>query len=328
MVVHVEDTVNPNVNCRDSDKVVVTIPAVDVWVNGVFNVNDHAVLRGNAYVKGNGVTISTTAESNREWALGGTQWTGEDTGWDVKSNSGQATVNGTTYATLQDAVNAAGTDAVIKLGAGEYAEEITLVEGQNITLESASGDPTKVVFSGRLYKKNLESGSIVVKNVTITGANATTKPSASENYAVGTAIYDHYGKDASYEIDGCIIDLEDGCRLFKGWHSTSSLTVKNCKFVNSTVAPIQLNGVTTNVIENNEFLGTAEAAVVVSGEGGSLTFNNNTVASTYGILAHEDYTTMNWDITTDCSKNAYHKNVNWSTFKVNNPSAWVAIDKK
>lgn len=311
-----------------ADKVVVTIPAVDVWVNGVFNVNDHAVLKGNAYVKGNGVTISTTAESNREWALGGTQWTGKDTGWDVKSNSGQATVNGTAYATLQAAVDAAGTDAVIKLGAGEYAEEITLVEGQNITLESASGDPTKVVFSGRLYRKNLENGKIVVKNVTITGANATTKPSASENYAVGTAIYDHYGKDASYEIDGCIIDLKDGCRLFKGWHSTSSLTVKNCKFVNSTVAPIQLNGVTTNVIENNEFLGTAEAAVVVSGEGGSLTFNNNTVASTYGILAHEDYTTKNWDITTDCSKNAYHKNVNWSTFKVNNPSAWVAIDKK
>ena len=289
--------------------------------------NDHAVLRGKAYVKGNGVTISTTAESNREWALGGTQWTGKDTGWDVKSNSGQATVNGTAYATLQEAVDAAGTDAVIKLGAGEYAEEITLVEGQNITLESASGDPTKVVFSGRLYKKNLENGKIVVKNVTITGADATTEPSPSENYAVGTAIYDHYGKGASYEIDGCIIDLEDGCKLFKSWHSESSLTVKNCKFVNSTVAPIQLNGVTTNVIENNEFLGIAEAAVVVSCEGGSLVFNNNTVASTYGILVHKNWSTKNWNITTDCGSNAYHNTgIDWSAITVNNPSAWTAID--
>ena len=64
-----------------ADKVVVTIPAVDVWVNGIFNVNDHAVLQGAALVKGNGVTISTTAASNREWALDGTDWTGKATGW-------------------------------------------------------------------------------------------------------------------------------------------------------------------------------------------------------------------------------------------------------
>ncbi len=64
-----------------ADHVTLTIPEVDVWVNGVFNVNDHAVLKGAALVKGNGVTISTTAASNREWALDGTDWTGKATGW-------------------------------------------------------------------------------------------------------------------------------------------------------------------------------------------------------------------------------------------------------
>lgn len=65
-----------------ADNVKFELPAMNVWVNGIFNVNDHAVLKGQVEVKGNGVTTSTTAKANRDWNISASDWTGKDTGWE------------------------------------------------------------------------------------------------------------------------------------------------------------------------------------------------------------------------------------------------------
>ena len=295
---------------------------------GSINVTSKLVANVTIYTKDianpKGATTVVT-DSYVIWYTGEYTQGGSATGKILKSGTG-ASIGSTTYATLQEAFNNVTDGESIKLEAGVYDQEIVLSDAKEITLESASGNPEDVVFTGRLYKKNLAAGSkVTVKNVTITAASAISTPSDSENYAQNTAIYAHYD-NADYLIEGCIVSLPDNCKLFKSWHKASgTVTIKDCIFTNCTTSPIQISGNSVNIIKNNTFSGSAEAAVTVSCEGGQLTFENNIVGLTYGILLHKNWSTANWKIVTDGTSNAYMSGVNWASITATNKSSWIEV---
>ena len=197
-------------------------------------------------------------------------------------------IGSNSYATIQDAFNAAQNGDVITVDAGTYNEVVNVTGGKTVTIQATAG--ANVAVAGINHSSNGTPSTITVKGITVDNALQTegwfTGTSPNINPCVGA-----WG--GHFAFDGCTFKVSGASKYETGimtWWTTSTTTFDfdNCVFEPSDpnassaseARAMQIYGNVNLTVDNCTFTTPKRYSLkYVGGENNNAVLRNNTVSN-------------------------------------------------